>query len=237
METRRHGGAFRAVSRVAAVAIAFLVLITAVPVRAQSAAVPSRWDVSGMGGLFLGRPAETSDDRQYDRWYNAGTLAITAGRYLTRHVKIEAEGVVAAEGERYVTRLVQVPGAAGPFHVSSEEFVRINSLSSAVVWQFFENQWVHPFVSAGASLDFDRERRHTWPQSFFRGDPRIPGNEVPIAIENTRDLGTTRRARANVGAGVKVYVTPRAFFRTDTRIAFGSRSGHVALRLGAGVDF
>ena len=190
-----------------------------------------------MGGLFIGRPVETSEERQYDRAYNAGTLAITAGRYLTRHLKIEAEGVVAGEGERYVTRVVQVPGGGGPFHISSDEFVRIDSLSGAVVWQFFENQWVHPFVSAGASLDFDRARRHTWPQSFFRGDPRIPGNEVPIAIENTEDLGTTRRARATVGAGVKVYITPRAFFRTDTRIGFDTRSGHVALRAGFGADF
>jgi len=212
-------------------------LSAAGPAHAQTAAPPSRWDVSGMGGLFLGQPEETSDARQYDRWYNAGTLAITAGRYLTPHLKIEAEGVVSGEGERYVTRLVQVPGAAGPYPISSDQFVRISSVSGAVVWQFFENQWVHPFVSAGASLDFDRERRHTWPQVYYRGDPRIPGNEIPIAIEATEDLGTTRRVRGTVGAGAKVYITPRAFFRSDTRIGLSPRGGHVVLRVGFGMDF
>jgi hypothetical protein len=189
-----------------------------------------------MGGAFLGRPAESGDDRQYDRWYNTGTLAITAGHYLNPHLKIEAEGAFAGEGQRYVTRVVQIPGT-GPYPVSTNEHVRINSVSGALVWQFFDNQWVHPFVSAGVSLDFDRERRHTWPQSYFRGDPRIPGNEIPIAVESTQDLGTTRRARGMVGTGVKVYMTPRAFFRADTRIAVGRRSGHVALRVGFGVDF
>jgi hypothetical protein len=222
---------------VSAVATVLVMLSAAATARAQSIAVPSGWDVSGMGGFFFGRPADTSQDRQYDRWYNAGTLAITAGRYLTRHLKIEAEGVVAGEGERYVTRLVQVPGGGGPFPISSEQFVRINGVSGAIVWQFFDNQWVHPFVSAGASLDFDRERRHTWPQSYYRGDPRVPGNEVQIVREGTEDLGTTRRARATIGVGAKVYVLPRAFFRTDARIGFDSRSGHVALRVGFGTDF
>ena len=214
-----------------------LMLSVSVPARAQSAAAaPSRWDVAGMGGLFFGRPVETSNDLRFDRWYDTGTLAITAGRYLTRHLKIEGEGVVSGEGERYVSQQVQVPGV-GPYPVSSEQFVRINNVAGAVVWQFFDNQWVHPFLSAGASLDFDRERRHTRAQSYFRGDPRIPGNEIPIAVERTEDLGTTHRARGTVGTGVKVYMTPHAFFRSDARIGFDSRSSHVALRVGFGTDF
>ncbi len=72
---------------------------------------------------------------------------------------------------------------------------------------------------------------------YYRGDPRIPGNEIPIATENTEHRGTTPRARGTFGAGVKVYLSPRAFFRTDTRIAVGSGSGHVAMRVGFGVDF
>jgi hypothetical protein len=221
-----------------AAATALVVLGSPGPALAQTAASPPpRWDFSGMGGLFLGRPAESSEELQYDRWYQAGTLAVTVGRYLTPHVKIEAEGIVAGEGERYVTRFVQVPGAPVPYPISSDQFIRINSLSGAVVWQFFENQWVHPFVSAGAALDFDRERRHTWAQSYYRGDPRAPGNEVPIAIEATEDLGTTRRPRGTVAAGAKIYITPRAFFRTETRIGFSPRSGHVALRVGFGTDF
>ena len=47
-----------------AVATVLLVLSASVPARGQSSAtVPSRWDVAGMGGLFLGRPEETGEEQ------------------------------------------------------------------------------------------------------------------------------------------------------------------------------
>src|SRR5688572_6535530 len=85
---RRVGVAPRICRAVSALATLLLMLSAPVPASAQAAGTQlSRWDVSGMGGLFIGRPIETSDQRQYDRAYNTGTLAITAGRYLTRHLK------------------------------------------------------------------------------------------------------------------------------------------------------
>lgn len=210
-----------------------LVVGAAADVRAQD---EPRWDATAVTGLFLGHPPPISAS-EFDNWSQTGQAGFAAGRYLTKHVKAEGEVLLTGEGRRYVQQFVQIPGV-GSYPVGSEHMVKTHAVSGALAWQFFENQWVHPFVFAGASLDFDRTRVHTWPQSYYRGDPRLPGSEIPVSVERTDDLGTTRRVRGIFGVGAKLYVVPRAFFRTDTRIGIGGeRSGHVAFRLGFGVDF
>jgi hypothetical protein len=214
-----------------------LVLAGAPDAGAQSAVVLPAWDSSVVTGLFVGMPGEVSERESYDETYQVATIAVTAGRYFTPHLKLEGEVTFSGEGGRYVQRFVQVPGV-GPYPVSAEQMVRTNSVSGVIVWQFLENQWTHPFVFAGASLDFDRERFHTYQQFYYRGDPRVPGNEVVVAADETADLGTTERLRGLVGAGTKVYIGTRAFVRFDTRVGFsGDTGGHVAFRIGVGVDF
>lgn len=203
--------------------------------------VSTRWDTAVMTGVFVGHPGRlNAADSNFDNWYNSGTLAISAARYVTPHLKAEGELMISAEGERFVQRLVPVPGlpAVGLYPIGSNQFVRTNGVSAGLAWQFFENQWAHPFVFGGLALDFDRTRVHTWQQSYFRGDPRVPGNEIPLVPERTVDLGTSRQVRGVLGAGAKLYMTPRSFFKTDARVNVGSEnSGHVSFRLGVGVDF
>ena len=207
----------------------------------DASAQPARanaWDSSALTGLFLGHPGRLAGtDSAFDDWYAAGMLAITAGRYLTPHLKAEAEFTISGEGTRYVQQFVQVPGA-GPYPIGSEQMVRTNGVGATLAWQFFDNQWVHPFVFGGVLLDFDRTRVHTWGQSYYRGDPRVPGNELRIVEERTIDLGTSRRVRGVIGTGAKFYVTERTFFRTDARAALdGESRGHLSFRLGFGMDF
>jgi hypothetical protein len=194
-----------------------------------------------MTGLFVGHPGRTGTfESAYDDWYNAATLAVSVGRYLTPHLKIEGEGMISGEGRRFVQQLVPVPGvpAVGLFPVGSEQMVRTNGLSAGLTWQFFQNQWAHPFVFGGVALDFDRTRIETWPQSYYRGDPRIPGNEIPLTERGVRDLGTSREVRAVIGTGAKLYMTQHSFFKTDARVNVGGeRNGHLSFRLGFGVDF
>lgn len=202
--------------------------------------VSTGWDTGVMTGVFIGHPGRlNASDDNFDNWYNSGSLALSAGRYLTTHLKAEGEVMISAEGERFVTRLVQVPGVPGAtYAVGSNQFVRTNGVSAGLAYQFFENQWAHPFVFGGVAVDFDRSRVHTWPQSYYRGDPRIPGNEIPLVTESTVDFGTSRHVRGVLGAGAKLYMTPRSFFKTDARVNLGAHdSGHLSFRLGVGVDF
>jgi hypothetical protein len=225
------------VQRLLGLFVVVFVLAGAQDAAAQDAVALPAWDSSVVTGLFIGMPREVSERETYDETYQVAMIAITAGRYFTPHVKLEGELTFSLEGERYVQRVVQVPGV-GPYPVSAEHKVRTNSVSGAVVWQFLENQWAHPFVFAGGSVDFDRERLHTYPQSYYRGDPRIPGNEVVVATDHIEDLGTTERLRGLLGVGTKLYVAPRAFLRLETRVGFsGNTGGHVAFRIGAGLDF
>ena len=202
--------------------------------------VAAGWDASVMTGVFVGHPGQlNAAASNFDEWYHSGTLAIGAGRYLTPHLKIEGEAMISGEGRRYVQQFVQVPGVPGvTYPIASEHRVRTNGVSAGVTWQFFENQWAHPFVFGGVALDFDRTRVETWPQSYYRGDPRIPGNEIVLSQHRVTDLGTSRDVRAVVGTGAKLYMSQQAFFKTDARVNVGgSDSGHVSFRLGFGVDF
>lgn len=208
--------------------------------QAQSGVSPG-WDVSVMTGLFTGHPGRADGfESAYDDWYHAATLGVSVGRYLTPHLKIEGEGMISGEGKRFVQQLVPVPGvpSAGLFPIGSEQRVRTSGVSAGLAWQFFENQWAHPFVFGGVALDFDRTRLETWQQSYYRGDPRIPGNAIPLAQQGIRDLGTEPEVRAVIGTGVKLYMSPHSFFKTDVRVNAGGQSdGHVSFRLGFGVDF
>jgi hypothetical protein len=226
----------RSFSPLALTAAALVVLTSPVPSAAQTAAPPHRWDAGVATGLFLGHPSEFHE-QNFDDWYNAAMFAISAGRYLTAHLKAEGEVVISGQGERYVTRRVPIAGL-GNYPIYGEHRARTNTVAGTIAWQFFENQWVHPFVFTGVSLDFDRGRLYTPRQSQYRGDPRLPGSEVLIAEEGTEDLGTAKHVRGILGVGVKMYFTPQAFFRADSRIGVGGQgSGNVALRLGVGVDF
>lgn len=213
---------------------AILVLSVVGAARAASGQTPQlvpRWDLSAQTGVFVARPAEQTGADTWDRWYHAASAGISTGRYLTPHVKLEGEVIFTTEGERYLTRIVQAPGF-GPLSLPIEQHLRTTSASAAVAWQFFENRWVHPFVLAGAAVDVEQERRHTFPPFSFRGGP--PGG---FPITESIEHATTTRARGLVGGGAKLYAGPRAFFRADTRIGIGSRgSAHVSFRIGFGVD-
>jgi hypothetical protein len=217
--------------------LVLLLLLVAAEAAAQTPPKAPRWDVAASTGFFVGHPGDPPGSESFDEWYNAATLGITAGRYLTSNLKLEGELTLSGEGSRYGVRLAPLPGI-GPYPVSVELLTRTNSGSAALVWQFFENQWVHPFLMAGATFDFDHESVHMWQQSYFGTNPRVSGNEILVASERTENLGTTRRVRGLLGGGAKLYVSPSAFFRADARIGVGADAGgHVAFRLGFGVDF
>ena len=152
-------------------------------------------------------------------------------------MKAELELSTSTEGRRFVERYVQPPNYPHPVPIGADQFTRIHEVGASLTYQFFENEWVHPFVQVGAVMDFDRVRTHTWAQSFFTGDPRAAGNQVIVADENETVPKTSIRGRGVVGAGAKFYVTPRVFVRTDGRFAVGASGQHLALRAGVGVDF
>jgi hypothetical protein len=149
---------------------------------------------------------------------------------------VELEGSVSGEGKQFVQQFVTVPGLGGPFPVGAEVSTSIRSFAGTVTWQFFDNEWVHPFVSAGVSADVEHRSLQVWEQYYYAGDPRLPGGPILVAPEKRKEP-TTTAVRALLGGGVKLYVLERAFIRADGRVSVDGKRQNVAFRAGIGVDF
>ena len=159
-----------------------------------------------------------------NRWYGGTQL----GYYWTEHLKTELEIGLTSEGESWAVYSVPVLSRSGPVRFTNEaRRQRDLMLSAGQTWQFFHNQWVHPFVGAGIEANYGRVRRelHTFD----------PGDGLPPQITRLHD--ERWHAAAHGTAGVKVYFTTRSFVRFDGRVAFGQDGQHFAWRVGLGRDF
>ncbi len=73
-----------------------------------------------------------------DSWYSVAAIDATVGRYWTPHFKTEFDVGTAGEGRIY-----------GPYR---EQNLRETTVGATALYQFFENQWVHPFIGGGVEL-------------------------------------------------------------------------------------
>ena len=210
-----------------------LLIIAFVPAAAYA---QPRWDVTASTGLFAGYTPRTRGIGYQESWFQTVQGGVTIGRHLTPHLKLELEANGARAGTQFRERLVDVPGYPYPYPTGSEVTTSVRSLAAAVTWQFRNNEWVHPFVQAGVSGDFDRVTVRTWEQIFY-GDLRGGVPPVRVAEERADGPTTTTTVRALLGGGAKVYWTPKAFVRSDARWTFDRERHNIALRLGVGVDF
>jgi hypothetical protein len=215
--------------RSAAVVLA-AALFTALPAAAQSAAVvltpagAPRIDVAGQVA-WLGQHAISTD-----KWFDAGAFSLSAGYYVTPHIKVEGDFGTAAKGSFYTDEYISTPTAPYPLYRVREHQVSLSTGSAAVAYQLFENRWVHPFLAAGLEIARTRDRIDVPP---FYGDPRAAA--LPIPPPQTT---TSYSVRPVVNSGFKFYIAPRAFVRTDLRWTFErSTSATVAWRGGIGIDF
>jgi hypothetical protein len=197
----------------------------------------SPWDATVVAGVLAVRPELENTDRYRDAWYDTGLIGLVVGRHLSTNLKVELEVSTAAEGSQYVERYAIVPNLAQPVPYGSERFTTLRQASGTLVWQFFDNEWVHPFLQAGVAADVESVRSFSPEQTVYIGDPRLPGSRVIIAEERREGPATTTTAGLLLGGGVKLYATPQVFVRADSRVTGNSRCRHVAFRLGFGVDF
>ena len=206
---------------------------------AAAAAQPAlpRWDAAIMAAGFYGRADEPPDSTGFrnDNWFGGGQFGVTAGGYWSAHVKTEIEWSMTSEATRYVQRFVTIPNSPTPIPVSGEQYIRNREASISAAWQFLDNAWVHPYVLAGVALDFERVRARRFSQAVF-GSPSQGGTQI-VTVEFAEGPVTTRRARGMLGAGAKVYMTPKTFFRAEMRGAVSPRVEHVTFRAGIGMDF
>lgn len=188
-----------------------------------------RWDVSaGVGARFFDG-SDLGDG--YANWNGAWQPRVQVGRYLTPHLKVEVIAGSPMTYNFYVDEPVQLPGLTAPVFAFAEHRSRVFSITPLITYQFLENSFAHPFVSAGLDVGVLAERTIRPQQTR-----RLNGLTYTVpAAGSVRDAVLLRPV---VAAGFKTYFNERVFVRPEGGLAF-SRPGATQfnLRLDVGVDF
>ena len=193
---------------------------------------PGRWDVAGQLAL-LNR--NKSDLSRWDHWYSVAAIDGSAGRYWTPHLKTEFEIGTAGQGTIDGMEETPVPGQSFPYTRYRDHKLRETTVGVTALYQFLENQWVHPFIGAGAELARERHTADALPAATLRLSAAAANVSVPAvaAIDTTR-----YSVRPLVVGGFKFYVSQRAFVRADVRTAFSTNQPVTwQWRGGVGFDF
>lgn len=190
-------------------------------------ATTSRWDAAAHV-TWLGE-RRTREAFQWDRWVNVASGGGTVGYYWTRHLKTEIDISASTEDEIYSIEPIALPGTNTLFPLQRDHDFRITTAAVGLVGQFFENTWFHPFLSVG--LEVVREREHV--ETTI---PGFPPRSFPPSVVTEPETVVRFEARPYIATGFKVYVSERAFIRTDLRTSWSS-DGLAALGWHNGVGF
>lgn len=175
--------------------------------------------------------AQQSHGFEGDAWSHSLFGGASAGFYWTEHLKTELDAGASASTISYQPRRVVV-GSTVLFQTSVVEASR-RTLGISQQFQFYENSWFHPHVAAGASVTWERRTEHVQPA--FVLDPAT-GRPVTDLVDQLTDA-THLTVRPFIAAGFKAYMSPRWFFRADSRLAFRRGLEETHVRLGVGRDW
>ena len=213
--------------------IALAAIAVSSPVFAQEAAPATeklefrKWDFSSSLGVlgasrteFGGNSAGSCSCGNYAAW----AWNVDAGRYFTPHLKAEA-GLMRTTERSFFNYTPYTP--TGP-NISTHRSVQPTSVSGAFTYQFFENVFAHPYVSAGIRVTslFEESQTNVY-ASGFSGPPSV-----------SKSSRRSTEVRPFVAAGYKSYFNERAYIRTEALAALDKKGfSHGTVRIGFGIDF
>jgi hypothetical protein len=188
-----------------------------------------RWDIAGHVAYFTLNQSALALD--WNNWSDTAAAGASAGYYVTRQLKLEADLSTSGHGDVYSQHFVTVPGSSAPLWFQRRHVFQTAELGSGLRYQFFDNRWVHPF--AGGGIEAVRQR-----ESIESPDPTAPLRLPPGSVIPAGGPTVTWLARPYLETGAKFYVSENAFIRTDLRSGF-DRHGVAAVtwRTGIGFDF
>jgi len=192
-------------------------------------AAQSRWDAAA-NVTWLGE-RHANQPFQWDRWVNVAAGGGSVGYYWTTHLKTEIDLSTSTMDEIYSIEPIALPGTNTLFPLQRDHTFRVTTASAGLVGQFFENTWFHPFISAG--LEFVREREHV--ETTL---PMVPPRTLAPSITTEAETIVRLAARPYIATGFKVYVSERAFIRSDVRTSWSTDGlASLAWHNGVGFDF
>jgi hypothetical protein len=172
-----------------------------------------RWDVASSVGFKFGR----ADDQVVPH----ADWDLELGRYWTPHLKTDFT-ITGSSRRVFNATFRNLPG--GGFEWIQAD-PRKAGISAAATYQFLENVFAQPFVSAGIRVGWVDTIRYSY---------------APRVYSVTSDhLSGGAASRSFVGAGFKSYFdNGRAFMKSEFIAAFDPHSPAVTtFRIGFGVDF
>ena len=105
------------------------------------------------------------------------------------------------------------------------------AVTPTFTYQFLENQFAHPYLSAGVRVGFLETHSTRSSQIYTQ-------NRVTYTAPALDRTDSSVIVRPVVAAGFKSYFSERTFLRTEAAAMFDAQgSPHVALRVGFGFDF
>src|SRR5262245_43878186 len=130
-----------------------------------------RWDVAGQLSMLNRNEPELS---RWDNWYSVAAVNATGGYYWTPHFKSEFEIGSGGEGTIDGEEETAIPGQSFPYQRYRDHRLREVTVGATALYQFFENQWVHPFVGGGAEFVRERHVADALPASSIRLSTAVP---------------------------------------------------------------
>jgi opacity protein-like surface antigen len=158
--------------------------------------------------------------------------AAGAGWYWTDNLKTQVDFGGGTKARQY--RYSYIASGTQSTNNSSELSVQQQSLAIGQQYQFFRNQWFHPHLGAGVDIARETTSEFFHPTFIYDSATRTSTQIAPPLPKGPEHRTI---ARPFVEAGLKAYLTKRAFFLGDSRIKFKSGIDEVLFRIGFGVDF
>ena len=173
------------------------------------------------------------DDRLDDNWVNSILFGGAGGGwYWTDHHKTQVDFGAGTPARHYRYEQRTLNGQL----VSQISRLRISRPSVAISqqYQFLRNEWFHPHLGIG--LDIARETRTEVYEPIFVFD-NVGRITREVAAQRTEGPDHRVVVRPFAEAGLKAYMSRRAFFTADMRLMVNGGIDQALFRLGFGVDF
>jgi hypothetical protein len=216
-------------------------LLCAVPALAQRIdrqGVPYRaWDIDAGFGFHSMTSADASAgdaDTYFDDWTPSWATSFDAGYFWNHHLKTEVGLTLLPRYYDTAREEVVLPGGLTGFTYATSR-IRQTQLTLAGTWQFLDNTFAHPYVSAGARVALLAIEEQGQPFATVI-TPTAASRYFSIPSVN-RDR-TTVRVRPFLAFGSKSYFSERTFVRPELVLGFNDTGlGQFGGRIVFGVDF
>lgn len=203
----------------------------------DGAGVPFRtWDANTSVGLHVTEPVDAGAPHPVDVNYGKDATAgfgIDIGRYWTSHLKTEAGIQLRPDWTAYSSENVRLPDGQ-VVNAFRRTDISLTQLSAAATWQFLDNTYAHPYVSAGARIGI--ARAHGVREE--RGWVYDGRQSISYAVERDESRAVNVIVRPFLAGGFKCYFTERVFTRPEVSAAWREGgTSQLTFRLGFGLDF